>query len=138
MVSQFFYLPADSKKDEEERISFTQARIKSVKDWFQEKIIGKFNENSYTPKIFIDRLKDQVPKPVVSTRMLVDNDCRVFRQYNIKASYYSKVIEEFCAVNKCKIAKTDFDYILMLTFRDNSISASFTLGTLNISEKDFR
>lgn len=138
MISQFFYLPADSKKSEEERISFTQTRIKMVKDWFQEKIIKKFNENNYTPKIFIDWLKDQVPKPVVSTRMLVDNDLKVFKQYNIKTSYYNKVIDEFCTVNKCKIDRTDFNYILMLTFRDNSISVSFTHGTLNISEKEFR
>ena len=54
MTSQFFYLPSDKKVDDEVRIKFTQGRIKLLKDWLQEKIVNKFTENEFTPKIFLD------------------------------------------------------------------------------------
>ena len=36
MVSQFFYLPANQKVDEEKRIAYTQGKIKTVKDMLSE------------------------------------------------------------------------------------------------------
>ena len=54
MTSQFFDLPSDTKVDDEVRIKFTQGRIKLLKDWLQEKIVNKFTENEFTPKIFLD------------------------------------------------------------------------------------
>ena len=47
MTSQFFYLPATQKVEEEKRIKFTQERIKLVKDWLQDKIVNKFTENDF-------------------------------------------------------------------------------------------
>lgn len=132
MTSQFFYLPAEPKKTEEERIKFTQGRMKMVKDFLQEKIVNKFLENDFSPKIFVDELANQVPNPVVSIKIITDKDCNVSKRYNIKSNYFSKVMDDFCMTNRCKIDKTDFLYMLMLTFRDNGISVSPALGTLNI------
>lgn len=134
MTSQFFYLPSDKKVDDEVRIKFTQDRIKLVKDWFQEKIVNKFTENGYTPKIFLKNFGER-NKNVVSTTTVVTNKdcCNITKKYNIDYNYYNSVVDEFCANNRCKIDKKDMEYLLMLTFRDNGIEVSPLNGTLNIS-----
>lgn len=129
MTSQFFYLPSDKKVDEEDRIKFTQDRIKLVKDWFQEKIVNKFTENGYTPKIFLKNFGER-NKNVSTTTIVTYKDCNITKKYNIDYNYYNSVVDEFCANNRCKIDKMDFIYLLILTFRDNEISVSPVLGTL--------
>lgn len=131
MTSQFFYLPSDKKVDEEDRIKFTQDRIKLVKDWFQEKIVNKFTENEFTPKIFLNGFG--VRRKIVSTKIVADKDCNITKKYNIDYNYYNAVVDEFCANNHCKIDKKDVEWLLMLTFRDNGIEVSPLKGTLNIS-----
>ena len=131
MTSQFFYLPSDKKVNDEVRIKFTQDRIKLVKDWFQEKIVNKFTENGYTPKIFLNGFG--VCRKIVSTKIVADKDCNITKKYNIDYNYYNAVVDEFCANNHCKIDKKDMEYLLMLTFRDNGIEVSPLNGTLNIS-----
>lgn len=131
MTSQFFYLPSDKKVDEEDRIKFTQDRIKLVKDWLQEKIVNKFTENGYTPKIFLKNFGERNKN--VSTKIVADKDCNITKKYNIDYNYYNAVVDEFCANNHCKIDKKDMEYLLMLTFRDNGIEVSPLNGTLNIS-----
>lgn len=131
MTSQFFYLPATQKVDEEKRIKFTQERIKLVKDWLQEKIVNKFTENEFTPKIFLDGFGER--HKIVSTKIVTDKDCNIIKKYNIDYNYYNAVVDEFCANNRCKIDKKDMEYLLMLTFRDNGIEVSPLKGTLNIS-----
>ena len=131
MTSQFFYLPSDKKVDEEVRIKFTQDRIKLVKDWFQEKIVNKFTENVYTPKIFLKNFGERSKN--VSTKIVADKDCNITKKYNIDYNYYNEVVDEFCANNRCKIDKKDMEYLLMLTFKDNGIEVSPLNGTLNIS-----
>lgn len=128
MTSQFFYLPSDKKVNDEVRIKFTQDRIKLVKDWFQEKIVNKFTENEYTPKIFLKNFGER--NKIVSTKIVADKDCNITKKYNIDYNYYNAVVDEFCANNHCKIDKMDFIYLLILTFRDNGISVSPVLGTL--------
>lgn len=132
MTSQFFYLPSDKKVDEEVRIKFTQDRIKLVKDWFQEKIVDKFTENGYTPKIFLKNFGER-NKNVSTTTVVTYNDCNITKKYNIDYNYYNAVVDEFCANNHCKIDKKDMEYLLMLTFRDNGIEVSPLNETLNIS-----
>lgn len=131
MTSQFFYLPADKKVDDEVRIKFTQGRIKMVKDWLQEKIVNKFTENEFTPKIFLDSFGER--RKVVSIKIVTDKDCNITKKYNIDYNYYNSVVDEFCANNRCKIDKKDMEWLLMLTFRDNGIEVSPMKGTLNIS-----
>ena len=131
MTSQFFYLPADKKVEDEVRIKFTQGRIKLVKDWLQEKIVNKFTENEFTPKIFLDGFGER--RKIVSTNSDTDNDGNSIKKYNIDYNYYNAVVDEFCANNRCKIDKKDMEYLLMLTFRDNGIEVSPLKGTLNIS-----
>ncbi len=131
MTSQFFYLPSDKKVNEEDRIKFTQNRIKLVKDWFQEKIVNKFTENGYTPKIFLKNFGERNKN--VSTKIVADKDCNITKKYNIDYNYYNEVVDEFCANNRCKIDKKDMEYLLMLTFKDNGIEVSPLNGTLNIS-----
>lgn len=131
MTSQFFYLPSDKKVDEEDRIKFTQDRIKLVKDWLQEKIVNKFTENEFTPKIFLNGFG--VRRKIVSTKIVADKDCNITKKYNIDYNYYNAVVDEFCANNHCKIDKKDVEWLLMLTFRDNGIEVSPLKGTLNIS-----
>ena len=128
MTSQFFYLPSDKKVNDEVRIKFTQDRIKLVKDWLQEKIVNKFTENEFTPKIFLNGFG--VRRKIVSTKIVADKDCNITKKYNIDYNYYNEVVDEFCANNHCKIDKMDFIYLLILTFRDNGISVSPVLGTL--------
>ena len=131
MTSQFFYLPATQKVEEEKSIKFTQERIKLVKDWFQEKIVNKFTENEFTPKIFLDGFGER--RKIVYTTTIVTKDCNITKKYNIDYNYYNVVVDEFCANNRCKIDKKDMEYLLMLTFRDNGIEVSPLKGTLNIS-----
>lgn len=103
MTSQFFYLPVTQKADEEKRIKFTQERIKLVKDWFQEKIVNKFTENEFTPKIFLNGFSES--RKIVSTTIVTDKDCNVTKKYNIDYNYYNVVVDEFCANNHCKITR---------------------------------
>ena len=132
MTSQFFFLPAVSKKTEEERIKYTQDRIKKVKDMFQEKIVNKFTNQEFDERILTNDYAHLVAKPVTKLEIKTDKNCNVSKRYTIKANYYNEITESFCAENRCKIDKMDFLYILMLTFRDNGISVSPALGTLNI------
>ena len=131
MTSQFFFLPADSKKTEEERIKYTQDRIKKVKDMFQEKIVNKFTENDFDCRSYLPGFG--VSRKVVNTKIVIDKDCNVTKQYKIDTNYFTKVTDEFCTNNRCKIDKKDMEYLLMLTFRDNGIEVSPLKGTLNIS-----
>lgn len=128
MTSQFFYLPATQKVEEEKCIKFTQERIKLVKDWFQEKIVNKFTENDFDCRSYLPDFGTS--RKVVNTKIVVDKDCNVTKQYKIDTNYFTKVTDEFCTNNRCKIDKMDFIYLLMLTFRDNGISVSPVLGTL--------
>ena len=131
MTSQFFYLPSDKKVEDEVRIKFTQSRMKAVKDWFNRKLVCKFTENNFDPRIFLDNFEK--PKNPVSIQILTDKDCNVVKRYSIDANFYNKVTDDFCAEYRCKIDKMDFLYLLMLTFRDNGIEVSPVKGTLNIS-----
>lgn len=131
MTSQFFYLPSDKKVEDEVRIKFTQGRIKLLKDWLQEKIVNKFTENEFTPKIFLNGFGER--HKIVSTTIVTDKDCNIIKKYNIDYNYYNAVVDEFCANNRSKIDKKDIEYLLMLTFRDNGIEVSPLKGTLNIS-----
>ena len=124
-------MPSDKKVDEEDRIKFTQDRIKLVKDWLQEKIVNKFTENEYTPMIFLNGFGER--RKIVSTKIVADKDCNITKKYNIDYNYYNAVVDEFCANNHCKIDKKDMEYLLMMTFRDNGIEVSPLNGTLNIS-----
>ena len=128
MTSQFFYLPATQKVEEEKRIKFTQERIKLVKDWFQEKIVNKFTENNFECRSYLPDFGTS--RKVVNTKIVVDKDCNVTKQFKIDTNYFTQVTDEFCANNRCKIDKMDFIYLLILTFRDNGISVSPVLGTL--------
>lgn len=128
MTSQFFYLPATQKVEEEKRIKFTQERIKLVKDWFQEKIVNKFTENDFDCRSYFPDFGAR--RRVVNTKIVIDKDCNVTKQYKIDTNYFTQVTDEFCANNRCKIDKMDFIYLLMLTFRDNGIYVSPVLGTL--------
>ena len=128
MTSQFFYLPATQKVEEEKRIKFTQERIKLVKDWFQEKIVNKFTENNFECRSYLPDFGTS--RKVVNTKIVVDKDCNVTKQFKIDTNYFTQLTDEFCVNNRCKINKMDFTYLLMLTFRDNGISVSPVLGTL--------
>lgn len=130
MTSQFFYLPATQKVEEEKRIKFTQERIKLVKDWFQEKIVNKFTNPEFDERILTKKYANLVAKPVTKLEIKTDKNCNVTKRYTIKANYYNEITDEFCANNRCKIDKMDFTYLLMLTFRDNGISVSPVIGTL--------
>jgi len=128
MTSQFFYLPSDKKVEDEVRIKFTQGRIKLLKDWLQEKIVNKFTENYFDCRSYLSDFG--VSRKVVNTKIVIDKDCNVTKQYKIDTNYFTQVTDEFCTNNRCKIDKMDFIYLLILTFRDNEISVSPVLGTL--------
>lgn len=128
MVSQFFYLPANQKVEEEVRIKFTQGRIKLVKDWLQEKIVNKFTENDFDCRSYLSDFGSR--RKIVNTKIVTDKDCNITKQFKIDTNYFIQVTDEFCANNHCKIDKMDFTYLLILTFRDNGISVSPVLGTL--------
>ena len=128
MTSQFFYLPATQKVEEEKRIKFTQERIKLVKDWLQEKIVNKFTENDFDCRSLLPDFGAR--RRVVNTKIVTDKDCNITKQFKIDTNYFTQVTDEFCANNRCKIDKMDFTYLLILTFRDNGISVSPVIGTL--------
>lgn len=128
MVSQFFYLPATPKVEEEVRIKFTQGRMKLVKDWLQEKIVNKFTENDFDCRSYLSDFGSR--RKIVNTKIVTDKNCNITKQFKIDTNYFTQVTDEFCANNRCKIDKMDFTYLLILTFRDNGISVSPVLGTL--------
>ena len=75
MTSQFFYLPATQKVDEEKRIKFTQERIKIVKDWMQEKIVNKFTENDFDCRSYLSDFGEH--RRVVNTKIVTEKDCNI-------------------------------------------------------------
>ena len=111
MTSQFFYLPATQKVEEEKRIKFTQERIKLVKDWLQDKIVNKFTENDFDCRSYLPDFGAR--RRVVNTKIVTDKDCIITKQYKIDTNYFTQVTDEFCANNRCKIDKMDFTYLLI-------------------------
>ena len=99
-----------------------------VKDWLQDKVVNKFTENDFDCHSYLPDFGTR--RRVVNTKIVVDKDCNVTKQFKIDTNYFTQVTDEFCVNNRCKIDKMDFTYLLMLTFRDNGISVSPVLGTL--------
>ncbi len=113
MVSQFFYLPANQKVDEEVRIAYTQEKIKLVKDMLSEHFIC----------------------PGVRPTILPSDQWEISfgRRVIINLNYWNKVIDEFQTANRCKIELIDYQYLLMQLFRDNGRKVSWLNHTIEIS-----
>lgn len=117
MLSQFFYLPANQKVDEEKRIAFTQEKIKLVKDFLSQHFLSA-------------RYKDGHPFE------FDENDWQVYvgEQVVINQNYWNAKIDEFQATNRCKIEHLDYLYLLMQLWRDvNGRKLSISEGTLGVS-----
>ena len=117
MLSQFFYLPANQKVDEEKRIAFTQEKIKLVKDFLSQHFLSA-------------RYKDGHPFE------FDENDWQVYvgEKVVINQNYWNAKIDEFQATNRCKIEQLDYLYLLKQLWRDvNGRSLSIADGTLGVS-----
>lgn len=117
MLSQFFYLPANQKVDEEKRIAFTQEKIKLVKDFLSQHFLSARYKNGH-PFEFDEK----------------DWQVYVGEQVVINQNYWNTKIDEFQATNRCKIEQLDYLYLLMQLWRDvNGRKLSVSEGTLGIS-----
>lgn len=117
MLSQFFYLPANQKVDEEKRIAFTQEKIKLVKDFLSQHFLSARYKNGH-PFEFDE------------------NDWQVYvgEQVVINQNYWNAKIDEFQSTNRCKIEQLDYLYLLKQLWRDvNGRSLSIADGTLGVS-----
>lgn len=113
MVSQFFYLPANQKIDDEKRIAFTQEKIKLVKDMLSEHFICPGVRSTILPA---DQWEISFGRRIV-----------------INLNYWNKVIETFQTANRCKIELIDYQYLLMQLFRENGRKVSWLNHTIEIS-----
>lgn len=117
MLSQFFYLPANQKVDEEKRIAFTQEKIKLVKDFLSQHFLSARYKNGHPFEFDEKNWQVYVGEQVV-----------------INQNYWNEKIDEFQATNRCKIEQLDYLYLLMQLWRDvNGRKLSVSEGTLGIS-----
>lgn len=117
MLSQFFYLPANQKVDEEKRIAFTQEKIKLVKDFLSQHFLSAHYKNGHPYEFDEHDWQVYVGEKVV-----------------INQNYWNAKIDEFQATNRCKIEQLDYLYLLMQLWRDvNGRKLSISEGTLGIS-----
>ena len=117
MLSQFFYLPANQKVEEEKRIAFTQEKIKLVKDFLSQHFLSARYKNGH-PFEFDEK----------------DWQVYVGEKVVINQNYWNAKIDEFQATNRCKIEQLDYLYLLMQLWRDvNGRKLSVSEGTLGIS-----
>ena len=117
MLSQFFYLPANQKVDEEKRIAFTQEKIKLVKDFLSQHFLSARYKNGH-PFEFDEK----------------DWQVYVGEQVVINQNYWNTKIDEFQATNRCKIEQLDYLYLLKQLWRDvNGRTLSIAEGTLGVS-----
>ena len=117
MLSQFFYLPANQKVDEEKRIAFTQEKIKLVKDFLSQHFLSARYKNGH-PFEFDEK----------------DWQVYVGEQVVINQNYWNEKIDEFQSTNRCKIEQLDYLYLLIQLWRDvNGRTLSIAEGTLGVS-----
>lgn len=117
MLSQFFYLPANQKVEEEKRIAFTQEKIKLVKDFLSQHFLSARYKNGHPYEFDEHDWQVYVGESVV-----------------INQNYWNAKIDEFQATNRCKIEQLDYLYLLMQLWRDvNGRKLSISEGTLGIS-----
>lgn len=117
MLSQFFYLPANQKVEEEKRIAFTQEKIKLVKDFLSQHFLSARYKNGHPYEFDEHDWQVYVGESVV-----------------INQNYWNAKIDEFQATNRCKIEQLDYLYLLMQLWRDvNGRKLSVSEGTLGIS-----
>lgn len=91
MLSQFFYLPANQKVDEEKRIAFTQEKIKLVKDFLSQHFLSARYKNGH-PFEFDEK----------------DWQVYIGEKVVINQNYWNAKIDEFQATNRCKIEQLDY------------------------------
>ena len=116
MISQFFYLPANQKVDEEKRIAFTQERIKTVKDFLSEHFLSARYKNG-NPYVYDNK----------------EWYVHVGESVIINLNYWNEKIDEFQSKNRCKIEQIDYLYLLTQLWRDvNGRKISLADGTLSI------
>lgn len=128
MISEYFYMPRTNKKvTEEDRIKFTQDRIKSVREFltrvvFQQVFIPEIAPNEHNA--FFDQF-DRTPRPWnaawTPNRMVIN--------YN----WWYKNVDEFCTERRVKIPDIDFFYILMQMCRERGLRVRPVDGTLSLS-----
>lgn len=117
MLSQFFYLPANQKIDEEKRIAFTQEKIKLVKDFLSQHFLSARYKNGHPFEFDEKNWQVYVGEQVV-----------------INQNYWNAKIDEFQSANRCKIEQLDYLYLLKQLWRDvNGRSLSIADGTLGVS-----
>lgn len=131
MISEYFYMPATNKKvTEEDRIKFTQDRIKSVREFLQKVVfepifIPDMPSSEHDP--FFDQLGTKTTlhadwkSIVVPTHVVINHN------------WWQKNVEEFCAERRVKIPDIDFFYILMQMCREHNCTATPLSGTMGLS-----
>jgi hypothetical protein len=131
MISEYFYMPATNKKvTEEDRIKFTQDRIKSVREFLQKVVFEPifipdmpssehdpfFDQFSGTKSLHADWKSIVMPTHVV-----------------INHNWWQNNVEAFCSERRVKIPDIDFFYILMQMCREHNVAATPRDGTMFLS-----
>lgn len=131
MISEYFYMPATNKKvTEDDRIKFTQDRIKSVREFLQKVVfepifIPGMPSSEHDP--FFDQFNGANPlhadwkAAVVPTHVVINHN------------WWQKNVEEFCSERRVKIPDIDFFYILMQMCREHNVAATPRDGTMFLS-----
>ena len=119
MISQFFYIPANQKATEEERIKFTQERVAEVNLWLFHAFVRE-QPGAYRYADIDDSIR---------WKMLITGDHRVY----INRNWWNRSIELFCNEHRCKLVETDLVYLLMLLYRKSGFDVKPVNGSLCIS-----
>jgi len=131
MISDYFYMPATNKKvTEEDRIQFTQDRIKSVREFLQKVV---FDQRFFPdmPAVEHNPFFDQfgVHNTLHAKWTAAVSNTHVVINHN----WWQKNTEEFCTERRVNIPDVDFFYILMQMCRERNCTATPLSGTMCLS-----
>lgn len=120
LISSFFYLPANGKYTEEERVAFTRARLAEVNEWLSHDFV-RDRPGGYH---YAD-----MDGEIIRWKMLITDDRKVY----INRNWWNMCIDWFCEEHKCKLADTDLLYLVMLLYRQIGFDVKPVDGSLCVS-----
>lgn len=126
MISDYFYHP-NKKASEDEKIKFTQERIKSVRDFLTKIVFTQTFIPEISPEEH-DSFFDQFDRTPHKWNAAWTDD-RMVINYN----WWHNNVDSFCAKHRAKIPDIDFFYILMQMCREKGITAAPANGTMSLS-----
>lgn len=104
MTSDFFYLPANQKATEEQRVKFTQERLALVSEWISHDFVrtrpGKYSYADLSGNILF-------------WKIIITDDRKVL----INRNWWNMATDLFCSEHRCKLAEIDILYLTMKAYQ---------------------